>query len=374
MDKDIKLTLGNENNEEVKDLDLLENYQIEEKEEVKEDIELSEEERKQIEDFSKKINLNDSSIVLEYGSAAQKKIASFSESTLNKVRSKDIGEAGELLNNVLLSLKNFDVSEKDKGLFSIFKKSSNKINSLMAKYNKVEDSIEEVKDQLLNHQLRLMKDISTLDYMYDLNRDYYKELIMYIKAGNLKLKEAREVELVKLKADFEKSKNPVDAQKVNDYTNMINRFEKKLHDLEITRTIALQMAPQIRMVQASNTLMVQKIQSTIVHTIPLWKSQMVLALGSEHSLEAARVQKEVSDYTNELLKKNADTIKQATIETAKESERAIVDIETIKHTNQALIEALTEVRNIQIEGSKRREEASNELLKIEKNLKNSLMG
>ena len=374
MDKDIKLTLGNENNEEVKDLDLLENYQIEEKEEVKEDIELSEEERKQIEDFSKKINLNDSSIVLEYGSAAQKKIASFSESTLNKVRSKDIGEAGELLNNVLLNLKNFDVSEKDKGLFSFFKKSSNKINSLMAKYNKVEDSIEEVKDQLLNHQLRLMKDISTLDYMYDLNRDYYKELIMYIKAGNLKLKEAREVELVKLKADFEKSKNPVDAQKVNDYTNMINRFEKKLHDLEITRTIALQMAPQIRMVQASNTLMVQKIQSTIVHTIPLWKSQMVLALGSEHSLEAARVQKEVSNYTNELLKKNADTIKQATIETAKESERAIVDIETIKHTNQALIEALTEVRNIQIEGSKRREEASNELLKIEKNLKNSLMG
>lgn len=374
MDKEIKLTLGNENNEEVKDLDLLENYQIEEKEEINEEIELSEEERKQIEDFSKKINLNDSSNVLEYGSAAQKKIANFSESTLNKVRSKDIGEAGELLNNVLLSLKNFDVSEKDKGLFSFFKKSSNKINSLMAKYNKVEDSIEEVKDQLLSHQLRLMKDISTLDYMYDLNRDYYKELIMYIKAGELKLKEAREVELVKLKADFKKSKNPVDAQKVNDYTNMINRFEKKLHDLEITRTIALQMAPQIRMVQASNTLMVQKIQSTIVHTIPLWKSQMVLALGSEHSLEAARVQKEVSDYTNELLKKNADTIKQATVETAKESERAIVDIETIKYTNQALIDALTEVRNIQIEGSKRREEASNELLKIEKNLKNSLMG
>lgn len=374
MDKEIKLTLGNENNEEVKDLDLLENYQIEEKEEINEEIELSEEERKQIEDFSKKINLNDSSNVLEYGSAAQKKIANFSESTLNKVRSKDIGEAGELLNNVLLSLKNFDVSEKDKGLFSFFKKSSNKINSLMAKYNKVEDNIEEVKDQLLSHQLRLMKDISTLDYMYDLNRDYYKELIMYIKAGELKLKEAREVELVKLKADFEKSKNPVDAQKVNDYTNMINRFEKKLHDLEITRTIALQMAPQIRMVQASNTLMVQKIQSTIVHTIPLWKSQMVLALGSEHSLEAARVQKEVSDYTNELLKKNADTIKKATVETAKESERAIVDIETIKYTNQALIDALTEVRNIQIEGSKRREEASNELLKIEKNLKNSLMG
>lgn len=374
MDKEIKLTLGNENNEEVKDLDLLENYQIEEKEEINEEIELSEEERKQIEDFSKKINLNDSSNVLEYGSAAQKKIANFSESTLNKVRSKDIGEAGELLNNVLLSLKNFDVSEKDKGLFSFFKKSSNKINSLMAKYNKVEDSIEEVKDQLLSHQLRLMKDISTLDYMYDLNRDYYKELIMYIKAGELKLKEAREVELVKLKADFEKSKNPVDAQKVNDYTNMINRFEKKLHDLEITRTIALQMAPQIRMVQASNTLMVQKIQSTIVHTIPLWKSQMVLALGSEHSLEAARVQKEVSDYTNELLKKNADTIKQATVETAKESERSIVDIETLKYTNQALIDALTEVRNIQIEGSKRREEASNELLKIEKNLKNSLMG
>lgn len=374
MDKEIKLTLGNENNEEVKDLDLLENYQIEEKEEINEEIELSEEERKQIEDFSKKINLNDSSNVLEYGSAAQKKIANFSESTLNKVRSKDIGEAGELLNNVLLSLKNFDVSEKDKGLFSFFKKSSNKINSLMAKYNKVEDSIEEVKDQLLSHQLRLMKDISTLDYMYDLNRDYYKELIMYIKAGELKLKEAKEVELVKLKADFEKSKNPVDAQKVNDYTNMINRFEKKLHDLEITRTIALQMAPQIRMVQASNTLMVQKIQSTIVHTIPLWKSQMVLALGSEHSLEAARVQKEVSDYTNELLKKNADTIKQATVETAKESERSIVDIETLKYTNQALIDALTEVRNIQIEGSKRREEASNELLKIEKNLKNSLMG
>lgn len=374
MDKEIKLTLGNENNEEVKNLDLLENYQIEEKEEINEEIELSEEEIKQIEDFSKKINLNDSSNVLEYGSAAQKKIANFSESTLNKVRSKDIGEAGELLNNVLLSLKNFDVSEKDKGLFSFFKKSSNKINSLMAKYNKVEDSIEEVKDQLLSHQLRLMKDISTLDYMYDLNRDYYKELIMYIKAGELKLKEAKEVELIKLKADFEKSKNPVDAQKVNDYTNMINRFEKKLHDLEITRTIALQMAPQIRMVQASNTLMVQKIQSTIVHTIPLWKSQMVLALGSEHSLEAARVQKEVSDYTNELLKKNADTIKQATVETAKESERAIVDIETIKYTNQALIDALTEVRNIQIEGSKRREEASNELLKIEKNLKNSLMG
>ncbi len=372
MDKEIKLTL-----EENEDENLQTIAEIEKKAEVKEskpvELQLTDEEQKQIDEFSKKIDITNTNMVIQYGASAQKKIANFSEQTLEKVRTKDLEEVGDLLSNVVTELKNFDIAEEDKGIVGFFKKAINNANSIKAKYTKVEGNVEEVQRSLEKHQIKLLKDLSTLDYMYDLNRDYYKELVMYVEAGKKKLDVARGQELPALEEKAKVSNLPVDAQKVNDYQNMINRFEKKLHDLELTKTISLQMAPQIRMVQASNTVMVEKIQSTIVNTIPLWKSQMVLNLSATHSLEAAKTQKEVTDFTNALLKKNAEMVKQSTIETAKESERGIVDLETIRYTNQALIDALNEVRNIQIEGSKKREEASRELVKIEKDLKQSLL-
>ncbi len=369
MDRDIKLTLGDETPQAPdvpRDI-------IEEKTITKEEVILSKEEQEQIDSFAEQIDLKNSNLILQYGSAAQKNIANFSEKTLESVKTKDLGEVGNLLSGVVNELKNFEIDENENAFSKFFKKSSNKVSSFQTKYAKVETNIDSITKALDSHQIQLLKDIAVLDQMYDLNESYYKELTMYLMAGKKKLELARVKELPMLIADAEKSNLPSDAQKINDYQSAINRFDKKLHDLDLTRTVSLQMAPQIRMVQSSNTVMVEKIQSTIVNTIPLWKSQMVISMGATHSMQAAKTQQEVTDLTNELLRKNADALKMATVETAKASERSIVDIDTIRHTNEQLISALREVKDIQVEGRKKREEASNELIKIEKELKESLM-
>lgn len=369
MDRDIKLTLGDETPQAPdvpRDI-------IEEKTITKEEVILSKEEQEQIDNFAEQIDLKNSNLILQYGSAAQKNIANFSEKTLESVKTKDLGEVGNLLSGVVNELKNFEIDENENAFSKFFKKSSNKVSSFQTKYAKVETNIDSITKALDSHQIQLLKDIAVLDQMYDLNESYYKELTMYLMAGKKKLELARVKELPMLIADAEKSNLPSDAQKINDYQSAINRFDKKLHDLDLTRTVSLQMAPQIRMVQSSNTVMVEKIQSTIVNTIPLWKSQMVISMGATHSMQAAKTQQEVTDLTNELLRKNADALKMATVETAKASERSIVDIDTIRHTNEQLISALREVKDIQVEGRKKREEASNELIKIEKELKESLM-
>ncbi|EFK38209.1 MULTISPECIES: toxic anion resistance protein [Peptoniphilus] len=367
MQREIKLSLdGLENNEEDK-LEI-----IPEKEVAKRKVNLSPEEAKQVEEFAKQIDISDSNLVLQYGAGAQKKIANFSEKTLDSVKTKDLGEIGELLGNVVTELKNFEIDEEDNKLVSFFKKQVNKANSIRVKYDNAEKNVDNIIKALENHQMILMKDIATLDQMYDLNESYYKELSMYILAGKKKLEEARELELPKLQKEAQNSNLPIDAQKANDYVNLINRFEKKLHDLDLTRMVSIQMAPQIRMVQSSNTIMVEKIQSIMVNTIPLWKSQMVIAMGANHSKEAAKTTKEVTDLTNKLLRKNAQSLNQQSIETANLSERGIVDIETIKYTNDQLISALTEVRKIQEQGHERRIQAEEELAKIEENLKSSL--
>lgn len=369
MDRDIKLTLGDETPQAPdvpRDI-------IEEKTITKEEVILSKEEQEQIDSFAEQIDLKNSNLILQYGSAAQKNIANFSEKTLESVKTKDLGEVGNLLSGVVNELKNFEIDENENAFSKFFKKSPNKVSSFQTKYAKVETNIDSITKALDSHQIQLLKDIAVLDQMYDLNESYYKELTMYLMAGKKKLELARVKELPMLIADAEKSNLPSDAQKINDYQSAINRFDKKLHDLDLTRTVSLQMAPQIRMVQSSNTVMVEKIQSTIVNTIPLWKSQMVISMGATHSMQAAKTQQEVTDLTNELLRKNADALKMATVETAKASERSIVDIDTIRHTNEQLISALREVKDIQVEGRKKREEASNELIKIEKELKESLM-
>lgn len=369
MDRDIKLTLGDETPQAPdvpRDI-------IEEKTITKEEVILSKEEQEQIDNFAEQIDLKNSNLILQYGSAAQKNIANFSEKTLESVKTKDLGEVGNLLSGVVNELKNFEIDENENAFSKFFKKSSNKVSSFQTKYAEVETNIDSITKALDSHQIQLLKDIAVLDQMYDLNESYYKELTMYLMAGKKKLELARVKELPMLIADAEKSNLPSDAQKINDYQSAINRFDKKLHDLDLTRTVSLQMAPQIRMVQSSNTVMVEKIQSTIVNTIPLWKSQMVISMGATHSMQAAKTQQEVTDLTNELLRKNADALKMATVETAKASERSIVDIDTIRHTNEQLISALREVKDIQVEGRKKREEASNELIKIEKELKESLM-
>lgn len=334
---------------------------------------LSEEEKKQVEEFASKINLDNTSLVLQYGASAQKKISSFSEKALENVKTKDLGEIGNMLSTVVTELKNFDVDEKDSGLFGIFKKTANKANIIKAKYAKAETNITDITKVLENHQIQLLKDIEVLDNMYDLNKTYFKELSMYILAGKKKLDEAKNKDLPELLAKAQASNLPEDSQKVSDMENLINRFEKKIHDLELTRMISLQMAPQIRMVQNNDAIMEEKIRSTIVNTIPLWKSQMVIALGMLHSTDAAKAQKEVADLSNELLRKNADALKMSSIETARESERGIIDLETIRYTNQALISTLTEVRNIQKEGSERRAQAQAELIKLEHELKERLL-
>lgn len=333
---------------------------------------LTEEERQMVNDFASKIELGNSNLILQYGAGAQKKIADFSETALGNVKSKDLGEVGELLSGVVYELKKFD-EEEEKGIFGIFKKGGNKIASMRAKYDKAEVNINKICKVLEDHQIQLLKDTAMLDKMYELNKTYFKELSMYILAGKKKLAKVENEEIPALKAKAEQSGLPEDAQAANDLVALANRFDKKIHDLELTRMVSIQMAPQIRLVQSNDTLMSEKIQSTLVNTIPLWKSQMVLALGMNHSQQAAAAQREVTDMTNELLRKNAAALKMATIETAKESERSIVDIETLKNTNQSLISTLDEVMKIQAEGRAKRRAAEEELGRIENELKGRLL-
>lgn len=334
---------------------------------------LTEEERRTVDAFAQQIDLTNSAMVLQYGAGTQKKMADFSESALENVRSKDLGEVGELLSGVVKELKTFDEEEEKGGFFGIFKKASNKIETMKAKYAKAETNVNEIVKVLEKHQVQLMKDSALLDKMYELNLTYFKELSMYILAGKKKLAEVRSTQLQELLNKAKLSGLPEDAQAAKDLDSLCSRFEKKIHDLELTRMISIQTAPQIRLVQNNDTLMVEKIQSTIVNTIPLWKSQMVLALGVEHSAQAAAAQREVTDMTNELLKKNAEKLKMATIETAKESERGIVDMETLKATNESLISTLDEVMNIQREGRRKRQEAEEGLRSMEQELKAKLL-
>lgn len=341
--------------------------------ELLDESKLTQEERKMVEEFSQKIDLTDSSLVLQYGANAQKKIADFSGTALSNVRSKDMGEIGEMLTGVVNELREFGDKEEEKGFLGFFRRQSNKLDALKVKYDKAEANIERICSVLEGHQVTLLKDVAMLDKMYELNKSYFKELCMYIMAGKKKLAEVRANELTALQAKARQTGLPEDAQAVNDLASMCDRFEKKLHDLELTRMISIQMAPQIRLVQNNDTLMTEKIQSTLVNTIPLWKGQMVMALGIAHSQQAAQAQHEVTDMTNELLRKNAEALKMATVETAKESERGIVDIETLKHTNEALISTFDEVLRIQEEGRQKRTEAEGELRRIEGELKDKLL-
>lgn len=342
------------------------------KEEVLDEAILTPEEKAAVETFANQIDITNSSMILQYGAGTQKKMADFSENALENVKTKDLGEIGGLLSGVVSELKNFD-EEEEKGFLGIFKKSSNKLQTIKAKYAKAETNINQICNVLESHQVQLMKDVAILDKMYELNLTYFKELSMYILAGKKKLKEVRDTKLQELVQKAQASGLPEDAQAAKDLDSMCNRFEKKIHDLELTRTISVQTAPQIRLVQSNDTMMVGKIQSTIVNTIPLWKSQMVLALGVEHSSQAAEAQREVTDMTNELLKKNAEKLKMATIETAKESERGIVEMETLKATNEALISTLDEVMKIQEEGRQKRREAEVEIQRLEADLKQKLL-
>ena len=347
---------------------------VEEKKEevIAEENVLSEEERQMAEKFAEQIDLTNSNMILQYGAGTQKKMADFSESALENVRTKDLGEVGNLLSGVVKELKSFD-EEEEKGFLGIFKKSSNKITAMKTKYAKAETNVNQICKVLESHQVQLMKDVALLDKMYELNLTYYKELTMYIVAGKKKLNEVRNGELQDLLQKAQATGLAEDAQAAKDLDSMCNRFEKKLHDLELTRQISMQTAPQIRLVQGNDTLMVEKIQSTIVNTIPLWKSQMVLGLGVEHSAQAAAAQREVTNMTNELLKKNAEKLKMATRDTVKESERGIVDIETLKQTNESLISTLDEVMHIQQEGREKRKAAEQEMQKLELDLKQKLL-
>ena len=345
-------------------------------EEIPEDLSennLTPEEKKMVEDFAKTIDVTNSNVILTYGAAAQQKIAGFSESALKSVRTKDMGEVGDMLSGLVVELKSFEITEEDKGILGLFKKSANKVTGLKAKYDKTETNVNNVCQALEKHQVTLMKDIALLDKMYDANLSYFKELSMYIIAGKQKLEEVRNGELAEAKAKAQASNLPEDAQAAKDIEAMCDRFEKKLHDLELTRMISIQTAPQIRLVQNNDTMMAEKIQSTLVNTIPLWKSQMVLALGIEHSNQAAKAQREVTDVTNELLKKNADLLKTASVETAKESERGIVDMETLQHTNETLISTFDEVMKIQEDGRAKRQAAEQEMQRLETELKNKML-
>ena len=326
-----------------------------------------------VNDFAKQIDLTNSSMILQYGVGAQKKMADFSESALENVKTKDLGEVGDMLAEVVTELKSFDAQEQEKGFFGFFKKNTDKLSSMKAKYSKAESNVNQICEALEKHQVVLMKDIAVLDKMYDLNKSYFKELSMYILAGKKKLEQVRNEDLKTLTEKAAATGLPEDAQAVKDLDSLCNRFEKKIHDLELTRMISLQTAPQLRLVQGNNTQMVEKIQSTIVNTIPLWKSQMVLALGVAHSNEAAKAQRQVTDMTNDLLRKNAETLKMASIETAKESERGIVDIETLTQTNATLISTLDEVLKIQKEGHDKRMAAETEMQRLENEMKSKLL-
>ncbi len=334
---------------------------------------LTAEERKVVDEFCKKIDIHNSNAILQYGVGAQKKLASFSESTLENVQTKDLDEIGNMLSDVVVELKGFDVEEEEKGFLGFFKKKGNKLASLKAKYDKAEANINQITEVLENHQVQLLKDVALLDKMYELNLSYFKELSMYILAGKQKLEEVRSTELVELMNKAKASNLPEDAQAVKDLQSQCDRFEKKIHDLELTRMVSIQMGPQIRMIQSSDSVMVEKIQSTIVNTIPLWKNQMVLALGASHAGQAAKAQREVTDMTNELLKKNAALLKETTIEAARESERGIIDLETLKNTNASLISTFDEVMKIQTEGREKRRAAEAEMIQMENQLKQKLL-
>ena len=335
---------------------------------------LSEAERKAVEDFAKKINIEDTNTVLQYGAGAQKNISEFSGAALNTVRTKDMGEVGDMLTGLVVQLKTINVDpEEKKGLKGLFRKASTQIEEMKAQYDKAEVSVNKITEQLEQHQVVLLKDVAMLDKMYELNQAYFKELSMYILAGKKRLEECRATKLQELLQKAEASGLPEDAQAANDYASMCTRFEKKIHDLELTRMISIQMSPQIRMIQNNDTLMVEKIQTSIVNTIPLWKSQMVLALGMSHSEQAMKAQREVTDLTNELLKKNSEMLKTGSIDIAKESERGIVELETLKQTNENLISTLEEVRQIQVDGAARRREAEVELTRIEGELRQKLL-
>lgn len=334
---------------------------------------LTEEEKQAVEAFSHKIDIRDTNQVLQYGAAAQKSVASFSENALNNVRSKDMGEIGEDLSRLVVELKGFGEEDEKKGLFGLFKKASNKLETMKAQYSKVEANVDKIAQNLENHQITLLKDVAMFDQMYELNLKYYKELTMYILAGKKRLAEVRSTELEELRKKAEQTGLAEDAQAYNDLVNLCNRFEKKLHDLELTRTISLQMSPQIRMIQNNDLLMTEKIQTAIVNTIPLWKSQMVLGLSMYHSKQAMEASRAVSDVTNRLLLSNAEALHTGSVEVAKESERGIVDLETLKKTNEHLISTLEEVRQIQDDGRARRAQAEEELGRIEGELKQKLM-
>jgi len=336
------------------------------------EVVLTPQEQKMVDDFAAQIDITNTQMVMQYGAGSQKKIADFSESALNNVRTKDMGEIGQMLADVVTELKDFG-EEEEKGFLGFFKKGSNKLESLKIKYDKAEANINKICKVMEEHQVTLLKDAAMLDKMYELNLNYFKELSMYILAGKQKLQQARNVELAALLQKAEQSSLPEDTQAANDFAAMCERFEKKIYDLELTRTIAMQMAPQIRLIQSNDTAMSEKIQSTLVNTIPLWKSQMVIAIGLNHSSEAAKAQKEVTDMTNALLKKNAEALKTATIETARESERGIVDIETLTATNQTLISTLDEVMKIQEEGRTKRQNAEVELVRIEDEMRQKLL-
>lgn len=334
---------------------------------------LSDAERKQVDDFAQKIDLSNSQAILQYGVGTQKKMSDFSEKAVENVKTKDMGEVGDLIAGLSTELKNFDVNPDDKGFMSFFKKQGNKINAIKAKYNKVNANVTTITQELNKQQIQLLKDVDVLDHMYDLNLSYFKELTMYILAGKKKLEEVRSTKLVELQNKAAASGLPEDAQAARDMSAQCDRFEKKLYDLELTRTISMQTAPQIRMVQSSDSMMAEKIQSTIVNTIPLWKNQMVIAMGIEHTAEAEKAQREVTDMTNEMLKKNADMLHTATVDAAKESERGIVDIETLKHTNETLISSLDEVMQIQKDGRQKRAEAEVQLADMENQLKTKML-
>lgn len=335
---------------------------------------LTPEEQKAVNEFAEKIDLTNSTLVLQYGSAAQKKIASFSDTALDKVRTKDLGEIGNEISSLVVELKGFDIDEEEKkGLFGWFKNAGNKVTAMKARYDSAEANVDKIAAALENHQVQLMKDVVMLDKLYEMNLNYHKELSMYIIAGKKKLQKERTVTLAEMQAKAKQSGLAEDAQAANDFAQLCDNFEKKIHDLELTRMVSVQMSPQIRLVQNNDKLMTEKIQSTLVNTIPLWKSQMVLALGVVHSEQAVRAQREVSDMTNQLLRKNAEKLKMSTIETARESERGVVDMETLRITNQSLIQTLDEVVKIQDEGRAKRRAAEQEIGKLEGELKQKLL-
>lgn len=350
-----------------------------EEEAVKKSTELAEtqltpQEKQMVMEFVDKIDLNNTNAILQYGASTQKKMADFSGKALENIKTKDMGEIGGMITDLVTELKSFEIVDEDaKGLKAFFKKKSNEVTSLKAKYDKAEVNVARISDALEGHQIQLLKDVEFLDKMYDLNLSYFKEISMYILAGKEKLTQVRETELAELKQKALASGLPEDAQLVKDYENMCERFEKKINDLELSRMVALQTAPQIRLIQNSDTVMVDKIQSTLVNTIPLWKNQMAIAIGVQHATDAAEAQRQVSDMTNELLKKNAAALKVATIETAKEAERGIVDMETLKNTNESLISTLDEVMRIQTEGRERRRQAELDLQDMENQLKQRLL-